>query len=233
MAENEVQESAAQGGTEAAAETANTAAESGPEAADAAAAENAEAANVSAEEPAEEEGGSGGPGALANAFHAICRAALVPGPIVRIAVGMLILGGMTAGLFFLVTDVIGPRLAAQPVPAQTRAPQVAQPERPRLPGVQYKIDEIVLNPAGSHGKRFLRLGVALETVGDEKVVAELTARQAQVRDLFIRNFSTRTLEELTDPVVREELRAACIAEINDFLIAGKVDTLFFTDYVLQ
>ncbi|MBM3317131.1 MAG: flagellar basal body-associated FliL family protein [Candidatus Eisenbacteria bacterium] len=156
----------------------------------------------------------------------------VPGPLVRIAVGVIAVGLMTTGLFFLVTDVLLPGLGpARAAPAQPEAQGAGA-----LPGNQFKVDEIIVNPAGTHGRRFLRLGVALEAfsgAGGEAVLGELEARQAQVRDLFIREFSSRTLEELTDPTVREELRAGCQEKINGLLVKGKIAQLYFTDYVLQ
>lgn len=154
------------------------------------------------------------------------------GPIVRIAVGVLAVGVMTTGLFLLVTDVLLPGLG----PGQDAPEKVEEAEVQALPGEQFKIDEIIVNPAGTAGRRFLRLGLALEAhegAEGELVLAELEARQAQVRDLFIREFSTRTLEELTDPTVREELRAACQEKVNSVLVKGEIVNLYFTDYVMQ
>jgi len=153
---------------------------------------------------------------------------------VRIAIGVLAVGVMTTGLFLLVTEVLVPSLGAgQNAGASAGAAAVA-PEP--LPGEQFVIDEIIVNPAGTQGRRFLRLGVALEAAAGEAgapVMSELETRKAQIRDLFIREFSQRTLDELTDLTVREELRVACIQQINGMLVKGKVSNLYFTDYVLQ
>jgi len=200
---------------------------------------DAAAAGGGAAEPGGAEGQASGPDAAAAAAGSSppARAGLfaglqVPGPIVRVAVGVLAVGVMTTGLFFLVTDVLLPGLG----PAQAAAPQESEAQADALPGEQYKIDEIIVNPAGTAGRRFLRLGIALETSegpAGEAVMAELEARQSQVRDLFIREFSARTLEELTAPMVREELRVACQQKVNDVLVKGEVANLYFTDYVLQ
>ncbi|GAG51831.1 unnamed protein product, partial [marine sediment metagenome] len=151
------------------------------------------------------------------------KALLVPEALVRIGIGLIVLGGMTTGAFFVVTDVIGPRLGPIPVegvPGTAIDGDVAPTAE--LPGDQYAIEDIVLNPAGSRGKRFLRLGIALETKGGLPVVDELGTRSYQVRDLLIRKFSSRTIDELADPIVREEIRLSCIEEINAMLVAGKI-----------
>jgi flagellar basal body-associated protein FliL len=160
---------------------------------------------------------------------------MLPGALVRIALGLLILGGMTTGTFFLVTDVIGPGLGGDVAEEGTEPPPSGEAGvgQPSLPGEQFLVDQMTINPAETRGKRFLRLGVALETDGGPEVLEELETRKAQVRDLLIREFSARSLDELTDPTVREELRVACIDQINGFLVGGEVANLYFTDYVLQ
>jgi flagellar basal body-associated protein FliL len=159
----------------------------------------------------------------------------IPPIVVRVAIGVLVVGAMTTGLFLLVTDVIVPSLGAKPA-ATAEAEAEKEEEAQTLPGEQFTVDEIIINPAGTHGRRFLRLGVALEAAegeGGAEVMTELETRKAQIRDLFIREFSLRTLEELTDATVREELRLACIQKINDIMVKGKILNLYFTDYVLQ
>ena len=159
---------------------------------------------------------------------------LVPESLVRMAIGVLVLGGLTAGIFFLIVDVIGPALgpvANDPLGGTAADTEVA----PAIeePGLQWMVEDIVLNPAGTNGKRFLRLGLAIETRDGPALIAELDARSAQMRDLLIRKFSSRTIEELSDPVVREEIRLSCIEEINSRLAAGAISDMYFTDYVLQ
>ncbi len=189
-----------------------------------------EGANQAAEEQTGEAGGEEaaekGPSTLA--------ALLVPDALVRMGVGILVLAGMTAGAFFLITDVIGPSLGPVDVDGvrgtatDADVPPLAEP-----PGDQYTIQDIVINPAGTRGKRFLRLGIALESKDGPKVLEELETRRAQVRDMLIRQFTSRTLDELSDPTVREEVRLSCIEELNATLIGGKISNIYFTDYVLQ
>ncbi len=161
-------------------------------------------------------------------------ALMVPDALVRISVGIIVLGAMTVGVFFLITDVIGPTLGP-PLPEQVSGTaadeEVAPPVEP--PGEQYMVEDLVINPAGTRGKRFLRLGVALETRDGPEVLTEMQTRSAQMRDLLIQRFSARTIDELSDPTVREEIRLQCIDEINANLTSGTISNLYFTDYVLQ
>lgn len=158
----------------------------------------------------------------------------LPDSLVRISIGIIILGGMTIGVFFLITDVIGPNLGpVEPTDISGTTLDEDVPPVAQLPGDQHMVEDIIINPAGTRGKRFLRLGIALETQDGAKVLQELETRRAQVRDLLIRKFSSRTLDEVGDPIVREELRLSCIEGINAMLVSGEISTLYFTDYVLQ
>jgi flagellar FliL protein len=159
---------------------------------------------------------------------------MVPDALVRISVGVMVLGAMTVGVFFLVTDVIGPSLGP-PLPEAVSGTAADEEVAPIIepPGEHYMVEDLVINPAETRGKRFLRLGVALETRDGPGVLAEMNTRGAQLRDLLIQKFSSRTIDELSDPTVREEIRLQCIDEVNATLASGQISNLFFTDYVLQ
>lgn len=161
-------------------------------------------------------------------------ALMVPDALVRISIGVIVLGALTVGVFFLITDVIGPMLGPA-LPEQVKGTAADEEVAPAIepPGEVFAVEEVVINPAGTRGKHFLRLGLALETHSGPEFTAELETRKAQLRDLLIQKFSARTIDELGDPTVREELRLQCIDEINSIVSGGKISNLFFTDYVLQ
>ena len=161
-------------------------------------------------------------------------ALMVPDALVRISIGVIVLGALTVGVFFLITDVIGPLLGpALPEKVHGAAAEAEVEPAVEPPGENFMVEEVVINPAGTRGKHFLRLGLALETHSGPEFVAELETRNAQLRDLIIQKFSARTIDELGDPTVREELRLQCIDEINAAVTAGKISNIYFTDYVLQ
>jgi flagellar protein FliL len=185
-------------------------------------------------EAANPEGSGDGQDAAGSTDPTLLSQLLVPESLVRMAIGVLVLGGLTAGIFFLIVDVIGPRIGpVDNVPYSGTAADVEVAPAIEAPGMQWVVDDIVLNPAGTNGKRFLRLGLAIETKDGAPLIAELDSRRAQMRDLLIRKFSSRTIEELGDPVVREEIRLTCIEEINARLAGGEISDMYFTDYVLQ
>lgn len=193
---------------------------------------------MAAEEEAKKEPEEGADGAEGQGEDESKRRGLgglfVPDALVRISIGIIVLGAMTVGVFFLITDLIGPALGP-PLPEDVAGTANDEELAPAIepPGEQFMISDIIINPSGTRGKRFLRLGLALETKDGPPVIDELTTRAAQIRDLIIRQFTARTLDELSDPVVREEIRLSCIDEINAHLGSGRIANIYFTDYVLQ
>lgn len=94
------------------------------------------------------------------------------------------------------------------------------------------MENLVLNPAGSGGSRFLLLSVAIET-GSSAVQATMTTRDAELRDIILTSLGTKTVDQLTDIANREGIKK----ELNTAIAArfGKsaVKRLYFPQFVVQ
>ena len=155
---------------------------------------------------------------------------LIPPIVTRIALLGGILAVLAVGAIFLVTDVIAPRIHAMGSASTTTA--AAPKKKEAAPGEVVTVSDLVINPAGTGGRRYLKVTAGIE-VANKKVVEEVTARTAQVRDLLIRDLSARTLDELTDPAAKEEMRTTLVDELNEIMGPGKVSHVYFTEYVVQ
>ncbi|MBU1701715.1 MAG: flagellar basal body-associated FliL family protein [Candidatus Eisenbacteria bacterium] len=158
----------------------------------------------------------------------------IPTAVAKIAVLVLVIAVTAVISFVVITKVLAPRLNA-PVDEELIAGEVApEPETAPSPppSLIHSVDEIIVNPAGTSGRRFLKVGVTFELEG-EGVVEEMAARNPQIRDLLIREFSSRGLEEAVDPVLREEIRESILIKVNEILVNGKALNLYFTDYIVQ
>lgn len=94
------------------------------------------------------------------------------------------------------------------------------------------LEDLLINPSKSSGRRFLLVSIGLESQ-DAEVFAEITTKDVVVRDAILRTLGARTAEELASiehrDVIKEELRTT----INELLKGGKIERLYFTQYVLQ
>lgn len=94
------------------------------------------------------------------------------------------------------------------------------------------LENLVLNPAGSGGSRFLLLSVALE-VGNATAAADFKTRDAELRDIILTSLGTKSVDELTDisrrDVFKTELQSAVTARFGK----KAVKSLYFPQFVVQ
>ncbi|MCA9754490.1 MAG: flagellar basal body-associated FliL family protein [Candidatus Eisenbacteria bacterium] len=94
------------------------------------------------------------------------------------------------------------------------------------------LGDLVVNPAGTGGRRYLKVQVQVELEDpDESGLVE--SKTPKLRDRIIRELTSRTLSELTDPVAKDEMKETIIDEMNRILGGDIVDDMYFTEYVIQ
>ena len=96
---------------------------------------------------------------------------------------------------------------------------------------KFTIEEVTVNIADTRGNRFVRAGVYFDA--DPAVLEELEANRARMIDTLEQVLSTKTLEQLTSPDIRGDLRTDLMGIINPTLKQGRVDNIYFTDLLVQ
>lgn len=99
-------------------------------------------------------------------------------------------------------------------------------------GKMHVIADVIINPAGTAGSRFLNATVALEC-GSSGVEAELLEKDVQIRDALISILVSKTIQELDGPDDKEKLRQEILDKCNSLLRKGKIRRVFFTNFVMQ
>ena len=95
------------------------------------------------------------------------------------------------------------------------------------------MENLVLNPAGSNGTRFLMAAVAAE-LKDENVKQDMTARDAELRDAVLRLLGERTVDQLSDVTLREDLKKQLTDSLNARLgTKGAIKRVYFPQFVIQ
>lgn len=103
---------------------------------------------------------------------------------------------------------------------------------PREYGSFTRMQGLVVNPAGSAGNRYLAVSLAFESKS-QSVVEEIKNKRVVVRDAVLALLSEQTVDELSDPSRRDDLKKMLRNETNSLLRNGTVDRLYFTEFVLQ
>jgi flagellar FliL protein len=160
---------------------------------------------------------------------------------IRTLVILAIIAADAYAAYFLAANLIGPRLAAAQVvraekEQEETAEEAAALEEPGLEGptvgVIKPIEDIVVNPSGTGGTRYLCATIALEVSGSA-VAEEVGEREPQIRDLLIEIFGKRTVDDLSSLGSREEMREEIRLAVNDLLTTGDVVGVYFSNFVLQ
>jgi flagellar FliL protein len=100
------------------------------------------------------------------------------------------------------------------------------------PPAIHLLDNIVMNPAGSNGQRFLLLSVAYELKAPG-VGEKLKVRDAEVRDVVQRVVGARTIEQLADMNARDALKADVLRATEDVVGRKSIARVFFPQFVIQ
>jgi flagellar FliL protein len=137
---------------------------------------------------------------------------------------MLAIAGVIAGSgvgMFGVGPVLAKRRTAPP-------PKVEEVKS----AVVHALDNLVLNPAGSSGTRFLMVTAAFELkdAGTEQIMKD---HEAEVRDLILALLGKKTVEELTDPARRDAIKKQVLDAVMPVFPKNTVLKVFFPQFVIQ
>jgi flagellar FliL protein len=151
--------------------------------------------------------------------------------LIAVAVGTFV-GGMALGTFG-----VGPMVAGGAAPEATEAHGDVSnshgADSTGGTGTLYLIDNMVLNPAGSNGSRFLLVATAVE-VSNASLVDAMRTRDAELRDVLSGVLGARTVEQLSDLARRDSLRTEIAAALNQMLKQPRgVRRVYFPQFVVQ
>jgi flagellar FliL protein len=98
--------------------------------------------------------------------------------------------------------------------------------------VIFALDPFIVNIYDGQELRYLRVKVEMEVSGEE-AKTELAARQAQLRDAILVLLSAKTLLDVRDQQGKNQLRQEIFSTVGRILPPGKVQKVYFTDFVVQ
>lgn len=156
------------------------------------------------------------------------------GPLVGLTLGGAVLGGLVAAF------VIAPRIIARQAPvvgADSTGPggHAGGAENEGEPAGERRLVEltnIIVNPAGSQGARFLMTTVAF-SVREEKAYQVLQDNEVELRDRVTSILESQTMAQLTAPGARDSLKVQ-IGAIATSLIGPNVPVqVYLPQFVIQ
>ncbi len=147
-----------------------------------------------------------------------------------VGVGAIVMGVVLA-IFVLkpmLSDNPDGEAAEDKKPAVTKRKAGGSHQEPTF----YAVKDIVVNPAGTGGTRFLSVSFAFQ-VDSPEMAASLKRKETIVRDVLITILSAKTVAQLTDPKQKEIIRYQIKRRISELMESEELMAVYFTDFVLQ
>lgn len=99
-------------------------------------------------------------------------------------------------------------------------------------GEIYEFADIIVNPSGTLGRRYLVVSMSFE-VSHKKVLVELASKEPILRDALLTLLAQKSLDYVADISNMEAIREEIMATANAYLNDGRIIRIFFTGYILQ
>jgi len=96
----------------------------------------------------------------------------------------------------------------------------------------YMLDNIVINPKGTNGTRYIAMAVGMG-VHDPATLEELKNRDIQIRDAMNALLADKSLGEFVDMANRPKLKREILNTVNRKIEPNEVESIYFTEYVIQ
>lgn len=96
----------------------------------------------------------------------------------------------------------------------------------------FTVESIVVNPAETQGTRYLSCSVSFEVASPEDLKA-FEEKAVKIKDLLITILSSKTVDELADIKVRNDMRRQILAVVNRFTTPAQATAVYLTDFVLK
>ncbi|MEK7475476.1 MAG: flagellar basal body-associated FliL family protein [Candidatus Coatesbacteria bacterium] len=140
-------------------------------------------------------------------------------------------------VFALVVLAFGFAVGTASVMAKVN-PQKKKPGEVPLPGPTITISDQVYNLGEAN--HYLKATILLELNADNRsekqnasLLEEVKRREPQIRDLIIREVSSKTFREVNSPQGKEMLKDELRQKINGLLTRGELKRIMFTSFAVQ
>jgi flagellar FliL protein len=109
---------------------------------------------------------------------------------------------------------------------------VKQEKTPELGKFIYQVEDQIVNPAGTDGRRLLMVSLGFD-VPTEENHKELEAKNVLLKDAVLSVMSSKDLSQLGSMAYRDTLRTEITNRLFKIMPKVKINTIYFSKYILQ
>jgi flagellar protein FliL len=96
----------------------------------------------------------------------------------------------------------------------------------------FSINDIILNPAGTEGKKFFMMDIAFDLPSD-KDKKTFEEKQIMIKDAVMSIAAAKSLMQLNNIAYRDTLRSDIVKEINKLIHDVKINRVYFSKFVMN
>ena len=108
--------------------------------------------------------------------------------------------------------------------------QSQESSEPKFIGSLIPLETFLVNLAGSRGQKLVKINMELE-VSNNEVQKEIEKLKPKIRDIIIIIVSGKSYQQLSTSDGKDSLRDEIRNQVNLFLTKGKVQNVFFTEFL--
>ena len=147
---------------------------------------------------------------------------------ILIIIGLVLLLLVGGGLFTYLKFFTSKNNSKQ----QTKDQPPESEETANLPGPIFDLETFIVNLVDDSGRRYLKTNINIEltTISLEE---EIKQKMPLIQDAIIGLLSSKSYDDIADISGKLSLRTQIIKRLNDILTAGKIQKVYFTNFVIQ
>jgi flagellar FliL protein len=100
------------------------------------------------------------------------------------------------------------------------------------PSALFPLDPFIINLRDPAGKRYLKIRIELE-LSNKELEAQIKERMPQIKDGLLILLSSKSYEDIEPVEGKLRLRQEIVSRINGLLSSGRVQNIYFTEFVVQ
>jgi flagellar protein FliL len=151
-------------------------------------------------------------------------------------------------VYFLITKVLAPAPASSAEPEHSTSSESSEKEKGKKShgsegkegkegegggdGKIYVVKDLIVNPAGTNGTRFLLTTVGFEVTTPE-ALKDIESKDMMVRDALNTILTSKDLASLVNVEGRELLRKEIQEKVGVFVHDGELSNVYFSKFIIQ
>jgi len=96
----------------------------------------------------------------------------------------------------------------------------------------YSIEDIILNPAGTDGKKIFLMSVSFD-LNSEKDKEVFKEKEVMIKDAVISTTAAKNLTQLTNVAYRDTLRNEIVNQISEIIKDVKINRVYFSKFMIN